>query len=377
MTRWLRLFRYALLVGLAAISSQTNAVDNIQFDGFVSVGGGWFNGEDHTASYRGYDQDFQSDPVTKFGLQVSAEVNEQITATGQLLAKGSNDYKVEAEWAYLSYAVNEDWDIRAGRLLSPFFLYSDYINVGYSLPWIEPPKEVYRYDFNTLEGFDTLYRTYLGEWDTSLQVYYGRLDDTLELSGEEVDMDIRNFSGVNVTFNRDWLTLRAAYNYSKFTIESPAELADLLAVLPAEVAAALQLEKETGIFYGLALGIDYQDWLLTSEYTLLDIKDPSIASSDDAWYLMLGRRFDEMTLHMTYTEQESDPDYSILDSMPDGPLKAGARAAIAATKSSALTLGLRYDFSTATALKVEATQVEFDHSNTDGTLINFSIDTVF
>ena len=203
-----------LCAGLVTGTAQAD----ININGFASVGGGWYNGDTTNASYDGFDQHFSADPVTKLGLQFSSVVNDKMTATGQLLAKGRNDYNIEAAWAYLSYAVNDDLDVRAGRLRAPFFPYSDFLDVGYAYPWITPPSDVYRFVFDTVEGMDLLYRAEHGEWSATYQAYYGRLTDETSLGGEEVDLDLENFAGLNVTLNREWLTLRASYNRAKVNV---------------------------------------------------------------------------------------------------------------------------------------------------------------
>jgi len=117
---------------------------------------------------------------------------------------------MEAEWAYISYASDEHWDVRIGRLLAPLFAYSDHLDAGYAYPWITPPLETYRFILSTVEGLDTLYRFQTGDWRHTAQVFYGRLSKDTTLEGEEVDMDLTDFAGANLTMNRDWLTFRLA-----------------------------------------------------------------------------------------------------------------------------------------------------------------------
>ena len=375
-------------VCFAAVMSGAQA--EIALNGFASVGGGHFSAEKRGAGYEGYDQDaFTADPAIKIGVQVSAQIDEKVSATGQLLAKGSNDYNVESEWAYITYAAQDNWDVRVGRLRSPFFPYSDFLDVGYAYPWIEPPQQVYRFLFTTVEGIDTLYRSYIGDWDYTAQVYYGRLTDETVSLGEEVGLDLKDFAGANISFTRDWLTLRASYNRADFSIESPTQLEGLLTVLDTlgftEESDAVEIADEKGEFWGVSAQIDYEDWLLNAEYTEL-LVDQSVVSDDKAWYVMLGRRFDEVTVHATYSKQESDTDYSIFDDIPDGvavppagitDLKETASDVLGNTETETLTLGVRYDFAIATAFKFEVTDIDFKSSDADGTLVNFSIDTVF
>lgn len=64
----------------------------------------------------------------------------------QVIAKQRYDenYTPTVEWAYLQYAVTESLDVRAGRVVLPVFITSEYRKVGYANPWVRPPQEVYR-----------------------------------------------------------------------------------------------------------------------------------------------------------------------------------------------------------------------------------------
>ena len=198
---------------------------------------------------------------------------------------------------------------------------------------------------------------------------------------EEVASDFENLAGVNATFNRDWLTLKASVNRAKYTIESPAAAAGLITTLRGATfdaaADAIEMEDEEGIFWGLGVLIDYDDWLFNSEYTSIALDEQNLISEDKAWYAMVGRRFDDITVHATYAAEKDDPDYSILDGIPAGALYDAAAGALGNSDTTSISLGVRYDFATATSFKAEVTRYDFDATDTDGTLVNFSIDTVF
>lgn len=304
-----------------------------------------------------------------------------MSATAQLLAKGSNNYDIDATWAYLTYAVDDNWDVRVGRLRSPFFAYSDFLDVGYAYPWITPPNLVYRFDVDTVSGVDTLYRTSHGDWDATYQAYYGRLNDDTMVRDEETKIELTNFGGLNANFSKGWLTLQASLNRADFKYDNTTSLGNLLAALEtggaAELAEKIRIENEEGIFWGLGALVDYEGWLFNTEYTELLVKDQSVLSDDQAWYVMFGKRFDELTLHLTYSMHEEDPDFSIIDAATPPALASLARTALAQRDRSAITFGMRYDFAESTSFKVEVSQIEQDHLNDDGTLVAFALDTVF
>ncbi len=383
-----------IVLGFGLLANHSMA--EVNFNGFLSVAGGMLIDDDDIASYAGYDGDWSTDPDTTFALQVSADISDKVTATGQLIAQGQNDYEVEAEWAYLTYAATPNFDVRVGRLRSPFFIYSDFLDVGYAYPWIRPPEQTYRFIFSTVEGVDFVANGTLGNWDSTFQGYYGRLTDESVLSGATVDLDLQNFMGVNWSVTKDWLTLRATYNQAEVSFSNlPAALDDpiggtgLLQVLTgagfAGLADALNPVDEDASFWGVGFNVDHNDWLVVGEYTEVVVEDQSLIGDDQAYYMMVGKRFGDFTAHITYDHSEPDPDLGIFDVIPDGvapaldALKAGAQSAIAnpRAESDDITVGLRYDFAPGTAFKIELTSLDRDPGGRDGTLLSFAFDMVF
>lgn len=382
---------------VAALGFVTSASAEITFSGFASFVGGKFSEDNYT--YAGYDDDVSFSPDTVVGIQLGSKLTEEIKVTAQLVAKGLDDYDVEAELAYLTYAVNPFWDVRVGRIRAPLFYYSDFLDVGYAYPWIRPPSEVYRINtFSSFDGIDTLYRSRLGSWDATYQFFYGNAEAEQDSSSGPLQSDLDNFMGVNFTFNRDWLTLRAGYVQSDFTSEVSADLAGLLSLVEGagfvDVAAEFDPRNERSVDYvALAAIIDYNDWLVNMEYTTISWDKPTYFFNDDAWFIMVGRRVGSYIFHLTYAAQEEDPDYdkNTIPStgVPDGvvALRNALNGAIANNDDSSITLGVRYDMDAGVALKAEITRFESDiaeplfpgqqSSLDDGTLISVGLDVVF
>ncbi|MBV1877634.1 MAG: hypothetical protein KUG79_08330 [Pseudomonadales bacterium] len=376
---------------LSLLFTAISSYGEITYNGFLSVGGGQLIDDDEITSYAGFDGKWKSDPDTVFALQISAPLSDKLKGTAQFIAKGSDSYNVEAEWAYVTYNISDQWDVRAGRLRAPLFSYSDFLDVGYAYPFIRPPTEVYRILFTTITGVDTLYNTSFGNWDANFQFYYGRLDASTFLAGEELFFDLADFTGVNAVFTYDWLSFRATYNLApKLTIPLPAAARGLLDAIAGSgfptVAEALDVVDETGAFYGVAMNIDLHDWLLSVEYTEVDFEDQSLFSDDEAWYFLVGKRMGDFTYHITYEYRKQTPDLGFLDGFADDsviallgglPLKPTVLASVRQAENNVLTFGVRYDFTPGASLKVEFADIEFENLNQDGTLISFSVDVVF
>lgn len=108
------------------------------------------------------------------GIQMTFKVNEKLDAVTQLIAEAKDGYNLEAEWAYLSYQVNDNWKVRAGRLRVPFYAASEYLDVGYAYPWARPPLEVYStIPFKSYNGIDTFYNFNVSGFDITLQAMHG------------------------------------------------------------------------------------------------------------------------------------------------------------------------------------------------------------
>lgn len=375
----------------AAFAAPALSAD-LKFDGFASFIGG-INSDDQ-AVYQGYDDEFTTDTDTIFGLQVSARLTDKVSVTAQLTSRGEDNYDLEANWAYITYAINDDWDFRAGRLGTPLFLYSDFIDVGYAYPWIDQPSEVYGTGaafFNQFEGIDTVYRANYGDWSATYQGFYGGV------TVEAFDAEATNFLGASVTLNRDWLTLRAIASRVSFGIP---EVEGSIAIMQAlegagfsDLANTFSLSRvDTTSFYGLAASIDYENWLFISEYTTAVRSNPGFTPTYDSWYAMIGHRFDNVLVHFTYGIAKEDPDFSV-NTIPRGidpgldAFAATLDSVISNVQTDSLTLGLRYDFATGTAFKIEVTSYDFDVAEPlfpgqpaiqdDGTLVRFGFDLVF
>ncbi len=375
----------------------------VTVNGFASAGGGKFFGdlEEGQLTEGFYTDEFDASPFIKFAIQTRAEVNERTTITGQFISRGIDDFDVADEWAYISYKLTDATDVRLGRMRAPLFMYSDYIDVGYAYPWIRAPIELYRLPFNTVEGIDIVNTHYFGDWDGSFQFYFGHLEEDAVLNNNEISLDLTDFGGVNYVLSNDWFSFRLSYNRAKYSFSIPEPALPLFAGLEGAAAGfasvgltdfadditelidILDITEESGQFYGVGFTVDKGDWLVASEYTILDVGDQSLVSNDEAWYVMLGRRFGSFTFHVTYSDQEADPEFEILDLIPSigdpnlEALRIGAASAIINEQDTVTTVGLRYDYGASTAFKIEASDITQESDGIDGKTLSFAIDIVF
>lgn len=345
-----------------AIASPAMAND-ININGFLSVGASML--DDNKASVAGADNQGGFKQDTILGLQVSKQINDTTSATGQLVSRGGDDYSTEAAWAFVTYAANDDLDLRMGRLRVPFFYYSDFLDVGYAFNWVRPPSEVYRIPFSSIDGFDLTQRFSSGSIDGSVQFYYGRFNGPIEAAGLTYDADFRNFTGVSLNTNMGDFGSRLSYNQ--------ADLIMTVGGAPLSASPDFAMSGQTATFIEAALTYDNGTNSVVAEWTQLDYGTASFLD-DSAWLISYAHRLDDISLHATYTEHKTSYDSGTNGAIQKSVLNLG-------DEESSIIVGVRYDYDSSTALKFEIQNN--DEKMADGvdgesaTLYSVAVDLVF
>lgn len=382
---------WCLLAALAALPCVSQAAE-IKFRGFASLVGGTTTSTDD--ELLGYDESLSFRNDSLIALQMDAKLDDRLSATMQLMGRGANGYDPDVEWAYLTYRFSDNLRLSGGRIRIPFYRYSDFIDVGYAYNWIQPPQTVYGFEFPGYDGLSLVHDTRLGQWDSTVQLVFGQFEGNIA----ELDANIKDLTGFNWTLVRDWLTLRAGYVQSKTDIAID-ELDNLSALVMgiggtigenlSDVASNLVIDGDPGTFYGLAVGIDYNNIILDAEYVNYEVED-SLLAKTDAYFVAAGYRFGAWVPMFTYSESNSKAPSGVLDGLSEtaantpvpgmggatlGQVLMGAAAATE-TKTKWMDLGLRYDFHNSAAFKLSLLQVEEDGADKNR-LIRFGIDLIF
>jgi len=159
-----------------ALASPTLA--EVRFSGFGSLVAGQTLEDDEKLNADFYDVG-QYENTTTFkaesvlGLQVTADIAPDLKATGQLLAKGTDEFKPELDWYYLTYQAADDWTLMAGRRNIPMYYYSEFSEVGYAYPWIRPPSNLYWWQVTQFDGFHASYDFSTENYTNSVTAFYG------------------------------------------------------------------------------------------------------------------------------------------------------------------------------------------------------------
>ncbi|RTE86031.1 MULTISPECIES: hypothetical protein [Gammaproteobacteria] len=386
-----KLFAVSALTALLAFPASAE----VQWSGFANIGAGFTSGSDE--ELLGYNDDLGFKPDTLFALQGTSQISDRLTATVQVMGRAENDFDLELEWGYLQYRLNDSWTLNAGQLRLPTYSYSDSIDVGYTYHWVRPPASVYRVPFDTYMGASLTNSTFVGSASVNTQFVAGRFNGDINFGGSEVEADVKNILGANVTAYIGNFTVRGGYMMSDsvtLATQDP-QLLGLVQVLGAygvpEVGDALLPTDDEGTFLGFGLMYDNFDWFIGGEFTQLEVKD-SLVSEQQSQYITAGKRFGKVTLHVTFEQTQDDratPDALLPAASPVAPQIPGLPsyaalaptvAAVAASQVSEIdytTVGMRYDFDTGVAFKLDVTTAEDNVLNTDATLVTFAIQTVF
>nr|WP_136249641.1 porin [Ningiella ruwaisensis] len=378
--------KYLLPISLMALSVSTAVNADVRINGFANFTAGMTTDE---SGLYGYDDSVDFSNGSLFALQISGDVNENVTATAQIVARGAENYEAEFEWAYLTYAINDTSSISAGRLRTPVFRYSSSLDVGYSYHWITAPRSVYNVPFNNFNGVRYDYSSYLGDWEVAFQLSLGEYNESVSGGSVEADELINlSLETTYESFKARIVAGRANNSFSQVLVDGA--IANLAPLAPG-LADDLALVDDQGVFLGLGLEYDNFDWFVSGELTSVETED-SFSPEDIAWYVTAGMRLGKWTPHLTYETRDGNQDFKFLDQVAAFPpeFQPGLMQAVAGLQGffmeefSMITVGLRYDFDTNVALKAEVSRYDNKIDNPadintaeDTTLINISVNYVF
>lgn len=301
------------------------------------------------------------------GVQATWTANEWLSTTGQLLSqKGiKNNFVPQVEWAFVKAKVSDNLSVRVGRIGLPAYAASDYRNVGYANTWLRPPIEVYNLQYNHFDGADVLYRTAVGDTTIVGQVVAGRSSaKILGVGGAVIDTDLKNMFGANVSVEAGPVTLRAGHIQAKYHADSAAldTLTALISRLTPYDALAedLRLNGKTTSFSGVGVNVDWRNMLFQGEYTIVRSDALSIPERDQ-WYTTFGYRIGKWTPYATYsTVRVVSPKTNNTiprDTELNVGLSNGMNLLTAGTEQTSKSIGVRYDFHSSAALKVQFDRV--------------------
>lgn len=391
----------ALLTCLSAHADFTSADGKFRVSGFGTLGAARTSTDEALFNYPGQgggvDEQWGMEPDTKVGVQGSYKFTNTISGTAQVLTKyrASGQYQPEFEWAFLKWQALPSLALRGGRIGAPYFMISDFRDVGYANTAIRPPLDVYgQVPVSSFDGADATYQTELMGANVSATVWGGNsraeFASSLRSGGSEVAapiIKITNTFGLNLQSEfENGLTVRVGHAVGAVSVESDSAttlisgarsiagftaaspLAALTAADAVAVANALTTSGARASFSGIGASYDQDNIVLAGEFTKRKAKKGYIASTT-GWYALGGYRFGNILPYVIVSKIKVDdpnatvPGFSGLGAITSGnPLYGSAQNVIKGTQAilntqkleqKTLSLGVRWDATRSLAVKAQ------------------------
>jgi hypothetical protein len=363
---------HSKIIGIAALLSvlaphsfaSSDLSDRVEFSGFGRLIGGYL--DENSANYDGYSDDLSFSQQSLFALQTDVTITETLSMSAQLLAHSSEKRESGIEWLYLSYEPSQNWRFKLGKLRTPFFRYSDVIDVGFAYPWILPPQQIYSgYLFSNYKGGSATYISNVDDLNFEFEAYYGKYEGDLNQDDNKVAIDVNGIFGAIFSINNGNFSARfSTFKSSDFSVDVP-ELTQFSNALESagfiQNAESLRFDG-SAMVYQASLNYDNLDYFFAAEGMKI-VSDLLAVPKIDAYYFTAGYNFHPFQAHVTYSVSSSS--YSTSDNLiPKGvnqqldQLSFGYDQIIGslpALSLNSLSLGLRWDFTRSIAAKAEIT----------------------
>jgi hypothetical protein len=321
---------------------------------------------------------------SRLGLQVDWR-SDALQATVQWVARDheGNFFEQNLDWAFLGWHVNNNLDIRVGRLGFDVFLLSDYRNVGYAYLWMRPPHEFYSgIPMFHFDGADITQKFAVSGGRLAVKLFGGyslnQVSTEIATSNtRRYDMEVAVAGGSLRYEFGNWQT-RLGYSHLQILSELPTQniLSQIESPLIQFVWPSLQqlvpalTIKNSNFHYG-TVGVAYDDsqWLGQFEASYTASTTSFIPPQAQA-YLSLGKRFSTLTLYTVYGVTKN------LQKTVNVPTPAFADSTLLGYRDSlgyflnnnglteqSISAGLRWDFHEKMAFKAQWSHYWLGHNN--------------
>jgi hypothetical protein len=355
----------------SCISFAAKNNNDLEINGFLTAGAGALSTDKISVST--YDEHVSFKPDSVFGLQFTKHTDTQFSLTGQLLAKGADDFNVIGSWAYASYKATPDTTYFVGRFRSPLFYFSDFLDVGYAYNWVRLPIEVYAEyytPFAAVDGVDVKHLFTLGQATAAVQAYYG----VRETPSQGATIKATDSVGMTFELSYSALSFRASALRSDVQFVLTGANKDGLDLIAQLIGtSADELTHLTPKFYEVA--VSYDDGANQAIAELTQTVTGAVLLPDTIQGLVeYSRHVHDMTFHITYAATKADV---AADSYATSLQTQGGVNA----KQYSFISGVRYDTAPGVALKFDVTYTNQARFNTikdaEGMLYSSSISMVF
>lgn len=321
------------------------------------------------------------DPDSKLAVQGSYKITPTVSVTSQVMTKydAEAQYIPKVDWLFAKWQATPQLYARVGRIGSPFFMISDFRDVGYTNTFIRPPLDVYsQVPISQFEGGDLTYQWNLGSSNLTASLWYGDSDTTFALkkydSGypanavtgknvtESIGLTVAKIRGINFMWDFDnGLSLRLGHAQGNMTIDSNASkalIATTSLLAPSFTTATYDTftaDKAKATFTGIGAVYDSGDFVISGEFTRRRTK--SYITDTTGYYVVGGYRIAKFTPYVGFsklkTDRRSPNPFAVLST--SNPLRQSAEDILSTQKvdNRTTTLGVRWDVASGLALKAQ------------------------
>jgi opacity protein-like surface antigen len=329
----------------------------------------------------GYTSNWSGSVDSRLGVQFTGNFTPSLSAVVQVVSEQRYDdsYEPTVEWANLKYQVTPDFSVRVGRIALPSFLAADYRDVGYAMPWVRTPEEVYDLvPITNSDGIDFRYRMHIGEANSTWQASFGVTN--IGAPGG-YSATVRAIRGITNTTEFGSTTIRVNYLQGKLSLNSADALFDGFNEFgPPGVAITNRYNADDKVasFAGIGINYDPGQWFLMAE--IGQAKTNSFIGNETGGYISSGYRFGKIAPYITLARVDgnsnrSDPGLPTTGLPPQLAAEAmglnqglnDILASLAIQKSVAI--GVRWDAMKNVAFKAEYEAIQLG-AGSPGNLIN-------
>ncbi len=212
---------------------------------------------------------WQAGPDSKLGLQGSVSAADgRFSLTGQAVSRGAANGAANLEWLYATVELSGNLTVQLGRKRLPLFSYSEAQDVGYALPWIHLPPQLYGWEVVNYDGGSLVWRDQWAQWNGSVQIFGG--SETRKDSGfwriyngrsSRTDVRWSDILGTELSVSREWFSARVV----RIQSHTQNKLVSL-----GETSFS---ERKRQVIHGLSLGADVDNWFARGEFLYIDRRD--------------------------------------------------------------------------------------------------------
>ena len=377
--RRLPLAAAAMVACMSAHAGYTSPDGNFSLSGFGTLGAVRTTTDEALFNYPGQGggagKTFNLDADSKIAVQGTYKVTPSVSATAQVMTKydANGDYVPNFEWAFVKWQPANGWAVRAGRMGAPFFMISDFRDVGYANVAVRPNLDVYgQVPVSYVDGGDVSYQANVGPANVTATVWGGNskaeyssaLHSALPglSSVPPVDVALDRMMGLNLQAEFDGgYSLRVGHMTSKLTTTSA--IASTSVALAPALASTLVTDNTRATFSGIGFSVDRDNVVINGEYTKRRIAKGYVADTT-GWYLLGGYRFGSVLPYVSFSRLKVDDPNADVSGFTPTNLAEGTGLAVAKGVLKTQTLaqhttsvGVRWDVMPSVALKAQVDRI--------------------